>query len=188
MTTPRTVAGQAAISAMRPYLKRALAPTILAIEAQAIAPYVEALREADRVLESLAARVSQTFNFRNFSDEGLVERLRFAKFDAAVVAKFFVAEFDGAAYAAAVRSLIERCNASALETLRLSSALMARLPPEGIVDYWALLDRYRQQELVSQLQLTAELDGVQARFGLAAANREPAVAAIGTTAELAPVS
>ncbi len=56
MTTPRTVSGQAAISALRPYLKRALAPTILAIEAEAIAPYVEALREADRVLESLAAR------------------------------------------------------------------------------------------------------------------------------------
>lgn len=56
MTTPRTIAGQAALSGMRPYLKRALAPTILAIEAGAIAPYVEALREADRVLEDLAAR------------------------------------------------------------------------------------------------------------------------------------
>ena len=51
MTTPRTVAGQAALSGMRPHVKRALAHTILAIEAEAIAPYVEALREADRVLE-----------------------------------------------------------------------------------------------------------------------------------------
>ena len=56
MTTPRTIAGQAALSGMRPYVKRAIAQTILAIEAEAIAPYVEALREADRVLESLAAR------------------------------------------------------------------------------------------------------------------------------------
>ena len=56
MTTPRTVAGQAALSGMRPHVKRALAHTILAIEAQAIAPYLEALREADRVLESIAAR------------------------------------------------------------------------------------------------------------------------------------
>jgi len=56
MTTPRTVAGQAVLSGMRPHVKRALAQTILAIEAEAIAPYVEALREADRVLESLAAR------------------------------------------------------------------------------------------------------------------------------------
>jgi hypothetical protein len=51
MTTPRTVAGQAALSGMRPHVKRALAQTILAIEDEAIAPYLTALREADRVLE-----------------------------------------------------------------------------------------------------------------------------------------
>jgi len=56
MTTPRTVAGQAALSGMRPHVKRALAQTILAIEDEAIAPYLTALREADRVLESLAAK------------------------------------------------------------------------------------------------------------------------------------
>lgn len=53
---PRTVAGRAAVSGLRPHLQRALSHTILAIEAEAIAPYVEALREADRVLEDLAAR------------------------------------------------------------------------------------------------------------------------------------
>jgi hypothetical protein len=41
---------------MRPFVKRALAQTIVAIEAEAIAPYLEALREADRVLGSLAAK------------------------------------------------------------------------------------------------------------------------------------
>jgi hypothetical protein len=56
MAAPRTVAGQAAISALRPHLRRALAPTILAIEEQAAAPYVAALREADRVLADVAGR------------------------------------------------------------------------------------------------------------------------------------
>jgi hypothetical protein len=56
MTEPRTVAGQAALSGMRPYVKRALGQTIVAIETEAAAPYVEALREADRVLEAIAAR------------------------------------------------------------------------------------------------------------------------------------
>jgi hypothetical protein len=55
MTTPRTVAGQAALSGVRPYVKRALARTIVAIETEAAAPYLEALREADRVLEELLA-------------------------------------------------------------------------------------------------------------------------------------
>jgi len=56
MTTPRTVAGQAAISGLRPHVKRALAGTIAAIEAEAIAPYVEVLLEADRLIAALAAR------------------------------------------------------------------------------------------------------------------------------------
>jgi hypothetical protein len=56
MTEPRTVAGQAALSGMRPYVKRALGQTIVAVETEAAAPYLAALREADRVLESLAAQ------------------------------------------------------------------------------------------------------------------------------------
>lgn len=55
MTTPRTIAGQAAISAMRPYIKRALGRTIFDIESEAIAPYREALSEADQVLEEILA-------------------------------------------------------------------------------------------------------------------------------------
>ena len=39
---------------MRPHLNRAFAQTVLAIEAEAIAPYAEALREAGEVLEQLA--------------------------------------------------------------------------------------------------------------------------------------
>lgn len=56
MTTPRTVSGQAWLSGTRPFVKRALAQTIVAIEEEAIAPYAEALREADRVLGSIAAK------------------------------------------------------------------------------------------------------------------------------------
>jgi hypothetical protein len=41
---------------MRPYVKRALGQTIIAIETESAAPYLEVLREADQVLESLAAR------------------------------------------------------------------------------------------------------------------------------------
>ncbi len=73
MTTPRTIAGQAALSGMRPHVKRALAQTILAIEAEAIAPCLEALREADRVLESLAVR-DPTRTWDNPSRVDLVTR------------------------------------------------------------------------------------------------------------------
>lgn len=58
MTEPRTVAGRAAISAMRPFVRRALAQTIVSIEDEAAAPYLEALREADRVLEAVTEAVT----------------------------------------------------------------------------------------------------------------------------------
>ena len=56
MTTPRTISGQAALSALRTHFKRAIGQTILAIEAEAIAPYLEALRQADGLLADLAAK------------------------------------------------------------------------------------------------------------------------------------
>lgn len=56
MTTPRTIAGQAALSALRPHFKRALGGTIVAIETQAIAPYLAALKDVERLLGDLAAR------------------------------------------------------------------------------------------------------------------------------------
>ena len=55
MTTPRTIAGQAALSGTRPHVRRWLAQTISTIEEEAIRPYVDALRAADRVLAALAA-------------------------------------------------------------------------------------------------------------------------------------
>jgi hypothetical protein len=55
MTTPRTIAGQAALSGTRPYMKRALGRTILRIETEALTPYREALAQADRLLEEIAA-------------------------------------------------------------------------------------------------------------------------------------
>lgn len=52
---PRTVAGRAAISALRPYLRRAIGRTIAAIEKEAAEPYRRALADLDDVLDRLAA-------------------------------------------------------------------------------------------------------------------------------------
>jgi hypothetical protein len=52
---PRTIAGQAALSGMPPYVKRALAQTIRRIEDEATRPYAEALAEASLVLADVAA-------------------------------------------------------------------------------------------------------------------------------------
>jgi hypothetical protein len=78
MTTPRTIAGQAALSALRPHVKRALAPTMLAIEAQAIAPFLQALKEADRVLEDLGSR-DHAANWDGATRAELVQRAKSAR-------------------------------------------------------------------------------------------------------------
>jgi hypothetical protein len=53
MTEPRTIAGRAWLSGTRPYVRRALAATIVGIEEEATTPCVTALAAADTVLETL---------------------------------------------------------------------------------------------------------------------------------------
>ncbi|HWP63891.1 MAG TPA: hypothetical protein VNO86_10515 [Candidatus Binatia bacterium] len=52
---PRTVAGRAAVSALRPHLRRAIGRTIAAIEGEAAEPYRRALAELETLLDRLAA-------------------------------------------------------------------------------------------------------------------------------------
>ena len=55
MTTPRTIAGQAALSGMQPWIKRALGQTIVAIEDEAMLSHQAALRDVDLLLADIAA-------------------------------------------------------------------------------------------------------------------------------------
>ena len=121
----------------------------------------------DPRLNFLQLFISQTFNFRNFSDHGAVERLRFAKFDTMVVEKFFAEAYDVAYYAAQVRNLIERSNISALETLSLAVGLMERCIEDQILNYWPLLERWQRAEMANQQQVTEALDQVQSTVGFA---------------------
>ena len=50
---PRTLSGRAWISAVKPHIRRGVAPTIVAIEREAAEPYATALGEADAVLAEL---------------------------------------------------------------------------------------------------------------------------------------
>ena len=102
--------------------------------------------------------LSQTFNFRNFDERGLVERLRFAKFDSAVVARFFSDRYDAAAYEKELRELIRRCNESALATLSLAANFIDALTEEQIIDRWPLLERWAQAELEEEVRIGAALD------------------------------
>lgn len=78
MTTPRTLAARALLSGMRPHVKRGVAATILAIEAQAVAPYVDVLGEIDQTLEYLATR-DATADWDGVARAGYVARAEAAR-------------------------------------------------------------------------------------------------------------
>lgn len=71
---PRTVAGRAWLSGMRPHHRRAATPLVVSIEREAAKPAIEALRAADSVLADLAAL---DVGMASGDDlRGLVERAR----------------------------------------------------------------------------------------------------------------
>lgn len=125
-------------------------------------------RFLDPRLDFLQLFYSQTFNFRNFDDRGLVERLRFAKFDTAVVAKFLAQSYEAPAYAEAVRRLIQECNESALETISLATRFIETHDETQILVNWDFFQGLAGQELVTEQRLGAQLDRLMLDFGFEA--------------------
>lgn len=125
----------------------------------------------DPKLELLQLFFSQTFNFRNFNENGLVERLRFSKFDTCVIKKFFSEEYDARAYANSVRDLIRWCNESALETMSMAANFMEMYDEEKIMDHWHLLQRLAEEEHKTEIRITNELDHLMSQYGTETLNQ-----------------
>lgn len=118
----------------------------------------------DPRLDYLQLFLAQTFNFRNFSDHGLVERLRLAKFDCAVLDRFFGDEHEVDAYASAVRNLIREANESALRTASLATRFIDQHSLDQIIAYWPLLERWKEEEVAAERRLDSALTQVQHQF------------------------
>ena len=112
----------------------------------------------DARLELLQLFFSQTFHFRNFDNNGLVERLRWAKFDAIVLKKFFSDKYDTQVHAEAVRELIRQSNSSALETMSLTVNFMGNRSEEEILYNWQILQYLAQKERDMDFQITTALN------------------------------
>lgn len=121
-------------------------------------------RFKDPKLDLLQLFLSQTFNFRNFDDDGLVERLRFAKFDAAVVAKFFAKDYNARLYAGSVKELIMRCNGSALDIMSTAISFIENYEEDKIMAHWDLLMRLTQDEKETESEITGALDLLMQKF------------------------
>jgi len=118
----------------------------------------------DSRLNLLQLFFSQTFNFRNFDNNGLVERLRLAKFDAIVLNKFFSDRCDARAYTQAVRDLTRQSNESALEVMSMAANFMEMQNEEEILDNWQFLENLAREEKYTEMRIASDLDRLTSRY------------------------
>lgn len=112
----------------------------------------------DSRLELLQLFFTQAFHFRNFDNNGLVERLRHAKFDAIVLNKFFPHKYDTQAYAESIHDLIRKSNEVCLENMSLAVSFMEKRSEKEILDNWQFLHHLVKEEKDMELRITSALD------------------------------
>jgi hypothetical protein len=98
----------------------------------------------------------------------LVERLRFAKFDACVVRKLFTGRYDGKAYGESVKRLIRESNESATEIMSLAARFVEEREEEDIACHWAILHELAEQEQLVEQRISAALDRLMTDYGFQA--------------------
>ncbi|UCE73241.1 MAG: cobalamin-dependent protein [Methanomassiliicoccales archaeon] len=119
----------------------------------------------DPRLESLQLFFTQAFHFRNFDNNGLVERLRHAKFDAIIQEKFFSDEYDSKSYSDRVRDLIRQSNEAALEKMSIAVKFMEKRSEEEILENWHFLDHLAREEKEIEWYITSTLNKVMTHYG-----------------------
>ncbi len=128
----------------------------------------------DPRLDLLQLFCSNAFHFRNFNHDGLVERLRHAKFDSLVVEKFFSSQCDASAYRKEVSRLIHESNAACLEALSMAVSLMSTHEESEILQYWPILEGIVQNEKQEEHRITTELDSLTSHYAYHARPRKAA--------------
>ncbi|MBU7024463.1 MAG: hypothetical protein HXS40_09895, partial [Theionarchaea archaeon] len=119
----------------------------------------------DPRLDLLQFYFSQLFHFRNFHLNGLVNQLQLAKFDIAVLTRFFSDRQDIQQYKRALQDLTRQCNESALETMSLAVHFMKERDYEEILRNWQILQHFGQKEIEAERRITEALHQLMGHFG-----------------------
>jgi anaerobic magnesium-protoporphyrin IX monomethyl ester cyclase len=106
---------------------------------------------------------AKVFRFRNFDRLGLVERLRFARFDQVLAREFEAAPWADE-YGEAVRELTARLNAVALDVLEKGLRFVAKRDVDGVIADWPLLGYLADQEWQAEVEIQHALDRVLAIY------------------------
>ncbi len=118
----------------------------------------------DPRLELLQLFFTQAFHFRNFDNNGLVERLRHAKLDSVVLNKFFSHKYDSQLYTEIIQDLIRKSNEVCLEKMSLAVNFMDMQSENEILDNWHFLEYLVQEEKDMELLITSALNSVMMHY------------------------
>jgi anaerobic magnesium-protoporphyrin IX monomethyl ester cyclase len=112
----------------------------------------------DTKLDLLQLFFNQAFHIRNFDKSGLVERLRYAKFDAIVCNKLFPNKFNTQFYSETLQNLIYQSNTQCVEKVSLAVNFMEKQNEEKIIDNWFFLENLVQEEKRIEFDITQSLN------------------------------
>ena len=118
----------------------------------------------DPRLELLQLFFTQAFHFRNFDNNGLVELLRYAKFDAILLNKFFRNKYNTQSYSNLIHDLIRKSNEVCLENMSLAVNFMEKQTEKEIFDNWYYLNNLIRGEQEAELQITNALNNLMACY------------------------
>lgn len=101
-------------------------------------------RYSDPRIDLLESFFHEAFHYRNFNKNGLVELLRFAKFDALLINKL-CPNSDTHIYQQQIKQLIKETNQQFIETMSMAINLTESHSLDDIIKYWPIL-----QDLISE--------------------------------------
>jgi anaerobic magnesium-protoporphyrin IX monomethyl ester cyclase len=114
----------------------------------------------DKRLDWLQHFFTLAFHFRNFEKSGLVESLRFAKFDSIVLEKFYPDQFDTSGYRYGIKELIKAANLQCTETMRLIATFVSDKTENQIIKGIDIIHHLINEEFSAQRAIEAELINV----------------------------
>lgn len=107
----------------------------------------------DPKIDLLESFFHDAFHYRNFNKNGLVELLRFAKFDALLRNKL-CPDGDARIFQDELKQLIIAANQQLVETMSLAVTLFQTKTYDEIIKYWPILQDLIDDERKSEMRLT----------------------------------
>ena len=115
----------------------------------------------DKRVMHLQRFASNTFHERNFEANGLVNRLRMAKFEAAIAGSLGGYDPTAANTSDHVADLIRRNNADAIEAMRLATRLLDDCESDLEPRHWQVLQLFASQYKTAEAPIKAELERLE---------------------------